>query len=185
MAGMFNKVSSIIAIGVCLSLNTVCYVSIGGALGLIFDFIPLAFCTSTIVSQTSLVAAGFYTEMMPGLSWIRYGSPVFWCFRGITKTALRWNDTFTCIKGQSEVGPNYCYLEFSPGIDALKRRGINVATFNDSSSDNIYLEIMMLVVLFLLLQNCILFTCYFSQKRILKRESEPSLQDTDHSISNA
>ena len=59
MAGMFNNISSLAAIAFCLSLNTVCYVSIGGALELLFDFIPLEFCTSTIVSQTSPVTRMF------------------------------------------------------------------------------------------------------------------------------
>ena len=152
MAGMFHHVSSVVIMGIFLALNNMCYVSLGGTLGILFDSIPLGMSMSTIVSQTTLVAAGFYTHLPLGVSWIRYVSPVFWTYRGIVKTALRWTDTYACVKGQSDIGSNQCYLEFSPGIDALKKRGINLATFNDSKSDEVYLEATMLCLLFLGLQ---------------------------------
>lgn len=174
MAGMFQYVSSIFIMGVFFALNTICYVAIGGALGVLFDFIPLGMCMSTIVSQTSLVAAGFYTHLPLGVSWIRYISPVFWTYRGIIKTALRWSDTYSCVRGQSDIGTNQCYLEFSPGIDALKRRGINVATFNDSHSDDVYIEFIMLCLLFLGLQAVIFVTSISSNLKATRAK----LQET-------
>mmetsp|Transcript_11912 Transcript_11912/g.15047 ORF Transcript_11912/g.15047 Transcript_11912/m.15047 type:complete len:190 (+) Transcript_11912:1642-2211(+) len=176
MAGMFHYVSSIVTIGIFLAFNTISYVAIGGALGVFFDFVPLGMCMSTIVSQTTLVAAGFYTQLPFGVSWIRYISPVFWTYRGIVKTALRWSDTYSCVRGQSDVGTNQCYLEFSPGIDALKRRGINVATFNDSQSDEVYLEVIMLCLLFLALQVIIFLTSALTKGR--RRSSTHSKIET-------
>jgi hypothetical protein len=120
LAGMFQFTSITLTIAVFLSLNTLCYISIGATLGAAFDFIPLGMSMATIISQSTLVAAGFYTKLPSALSWFRYVSPVFWTFRGVTKTALRWHDSYTCVKGQSDLGATQCYLEYFPGINALK-----------------------------------------------------------------
>jgi len=173
LAGMFSHLSSVAIIGIFLALNTLCYVMLGGALGSCFEFVPLGMSMSTIISQTTLVAAGFYTQLPLSLSWIRYISPVFWTYRGILKTALRWTDTYSCVKGQSDVGSNECYLEFSPGIDALKRRGINVATFNDQN-DGVYLEGFMLCLLFLASQ----FFIFLSVVLSMSRTESPSQRET-------
>ena len=172
MAGLFQDISSILVMSAFLGLNTICYVAIGGVLGLSFARVPLGMCMSTIISQTTLIAAGFYTHLPPSVSWMRYLSPVFWTYRGILKTALRWSDTYSCVKGQaSDVGSNECYLEFSPGIDALKRRGINVATFNDHQSDNVYLEAIMLCLLFFALQQIMYFISVWSLRKKIKSHS--------------
>ena len=117
------------------------------------------------------------THIPTCMNWIRYVSPVFWTYRGIVKTALRWTDTYSCFKGQSDVGSNECYLEFNPGIDALKRRGINVATFNDSQSDDVLLEFIVLCFLFIALQLFIFLSV--SMKRRLRKEVT-TLDDTDY-----
>ena len=72
------------------------------------------------------------------------------CFRGILKSCFKWNDTLECFKGSSEVGANQCYLEYHVAIDQYKERGINVATYNDSSSNTVYLEYICLVLLLVL-----------------------------------
>eukprot|EP00537_Pseudo-nitzschia_pungens_P012277 CAMPEP_0172386058 /NCGR_PEP_ID=MMETSP1061-20121228/3655_1 /TAXON_ID=37318 /ORGANISM="Pseudo-nitzschia pungens, Strain cf. pungens" /LENGTH=1062 /DNA_ID=CAMNT_0013115305 /DNA_START=282 /DNA_END=3470 /DNA_ORIENTATION=- len=165
LAGMFRHIFSVIIIGIFLALNTLCYVALGGALGVSFDFVPLGMSMSTIISQTTLVAAGFYTQLPLSLSWIRYLSPVFWTYRGILKTALRWSDTYTCVRGQTDVGTNECYLEFNPGIDALKRRGLNVASFNNKQHNGVAVELLALFVLFLALQLYTFFSVYVSTAR--------------------
>lgn len=155
MAGMFGQVSSILYVSLFLSLNTVCYVTIGAVTGILFEAPPLGMCLSTIISQTSMVAAGFYTELPVAIGWMRYLSPVFWSYRGMLKTMFKWSDTFTCVKGDSAVGINQCYLEFHPIIDNLKIRDINVATFNDEESGNVFVEGVLLCLLFVAFQTMI------------------------------
>ncbi len=69
---------------------------------------------------------------------------------------FKWHDTLECFKGSSEVGANQCFLECHPAIDQYKERGINVATYNDSSSSSISLEFVALVVLLCILNFLIL-----------------------------
>jgi hypothetical protein len=107
---------------------------------------------STIISQTSLVAAGFYTPLPPFLVWIRYISPVFYTFSGILKASYHWSDTYQCLKGQSDVGVNQCFLESNPGIANMQARGINVATFGDPDSDQIAVQVISLVLLYATMQ---------------------------------
>ena len=160
---MSQHASAVLIIGIFLGLNTICYVALGGALGVSFDFIPMGMSVSTLISQTSLVAAGFYTHLPTPISWIRYASPVFWTYRGVLKSALRWSDTYSCIKGQSDIGSNECYLEFNVVVDAMKRRGIIIASFNDQEN-GILLELLMLCILFMSLQFFI-FLCVANAMR--------------------
>jgi hypothetical protein len=148
MAGIAGDVTVVFEIGALLALNNLCYISIGAVIGTVFASVPLGMIASTIISQTSLVAAGFYTTLPPMIEYIRYVSPVFWTFKGILKASYHWSDTYKCTKGQTDVGVNQCFLEFNPGIDTLKTRGIEVATFNDVSSDKTYVEFLVLILLF-------------------------------------
>jgi len=161
MAGMFGNIFTVLTIALLLALNNLCYVAIGSTIGVLFDSLPHGMIASTLVSQTSLIAAGFYTQLPTAMHLIRYISPVFWAYRGIIKMGLRWSDTYACSEGQSDVGVNQCYLEYSPGIDALKKRGINVATFNDAQSDEVHVEILMLCLLYAILQMLIFVMCCY------------------------
>ena len=49
------------------------------------------------------------------------------------------------MKGQSDVGANECYVEYNLGIGLMKRRGINVATFNNPETNSVAFEAFMLV----------------------------------------
>ncbi len=151
LAGMFGRVDACFKISILLMMNTLCYVAIGSVLGVLLPSVPLGMNVSTIVSQTSLVAAGFYTTLPPVINLIRYISPVFWTFSGILKSVYRTSDTYQCIKGQSDVGANECYIEYNLGIDLMKRRGISVANYNDPETNSIALEIFMLVVLYIVM----------------------------------
>ena len=161
-------------IGMLLCLNNASYISLGSCLGVLFPSIPQGMIASTLLSQTSLVAAGFYTTLPVYLSWIRYISPVFWTFSGIVKSAYTWSDTYKCIKGSNLAGNNRCFIEYSPVIDDMKERGINAAVYGDDQSDRIWLQVCMLIVLLLLLQTTIYITVRLrcSRKRRAKEAEE-------------
>ena len=142
---------------------------------------------STLVSQTSLLAAGFYTTLPPVINIFHYISPVSYTYSGILKATLRTGDTYKCERGgQSDVGANQCYIEQSAGIDILKRRGINVATFNDPSTESIWKEVMILVGLYIILNIAILGILLFRISRqrkggadMIEQERERE-QDIEH-----
>lgn len=156
LAGMFGRIDACIVISLLLVMNNLCYIALGSILGVLLPNVPLGMNISTVISQTTLVAAGFYTTLPPGISLIRYVSPVYWCFSGILKTAYNTDDTFKCLKGQSDVGANDCYIEYNFGIDLMKQRGINVATSNDPHSTSIAREVMMLLLLYFMMNIIVL-----------------------------
>lgn len=170
LAGIVGDWKVVLTIGMFLCLNNMCYISIGSCLGVLVPSIPHGMITSTIVSQTSLVAAGFYTTLPSYLSWIRYMSPVFWTFSGIVKTAYHWSDTYGCRWGSTLAGVNRCFLENSPVIDNMKERGINVATYGDEQSDKIWLQVLVLLLLFLSMQTFIFLYVTLRQIRETKWE---------------
>ncbi len=149
LAGMFGRIDACMKISFLLMMNTLCYIAIGSVLGVLLPSVPLGMNLSTVVSQTSLVAAGFYTTLPPVINLIRYISPVYWTYSGILKSVYRASDTYRCIKGHSDVGANECYIEYNLGIDLMKRRGINVANSNDPGAESIALEASMLVILYI------------------------------------
>ena len=67
--------------------------------------------------------------------------------------------------GQSDIGANQCYIEQSMGIDILKRRGINVATFNDPSTASVLTEVLVLCCLWIVLNIAVLAILTFSIRR--------------------
>mmetsp|Transcript_21803 Transcript_21803/g.46051 ORF Transcript_21803/g.46051 Transcript_21803/m.46051 type:complete len:647 (-) Transcript_21803:43-1983(-) len=162
MAGIAGDPVRLIKNGFLLALNNACYVSLGSMLGSLAPSVPYALICSTITAQTSLIAAGFYTHLPPVIEYFRYVSPLFWCYKGILKSSYRWNDTYDCFFGSSDVGANQCFLEYNLGIDQTKKRGIEVATFNDEQSDKIYIECLALVAIFWVLQLMVLFRLWNS-----------------------
>lgn len=97
------------------------------------------------------------------------------CFRGILKSCFKWNDTLECFKGSSEVGANQCYLEYHVAIDQYKERGINVATYNDSLSNTVYLEYICLVLL-LVFMNFLIYMKAWLVNRGLNRHSNSGME---------
>ena len=81
-AGVFGSFKIVVFVGLFLVLNNLCYISLGSVLGVYSRSVPQGMIASTTFSQTSLVAAGFYTKLPPALDWIRYISPFYWTFRG-------------------------------------------------------------------------------------------------------
>jgi len=160
-ASVFGSIKIVTLVGLFLLLNNLCYISLGSVLGVYSKRVPQGMIASTIVSQISLVAAGFFTKLPPALDWIRYISPFYWSFRGILKSCFKWNDTLECFKGSAEVGATQCYLEYHAAIDQYKERGINVATYNDPTSNTVYLEYICLVLLLLCMNILIFLKAWF------------------------
>lgn len=181
-AGVFGSIKIVILVGLFLLLNNLCYISLGSILGIYSKQVSTGMIASTIFSQTSLVAAGFYTKLPPALDWIRYISPFYWSFRGILKSTFQWHDTVECFKGSSEVGANQCFLEFHPVIDQYKERGINVATYNDSSSDSISLEFAALILLLFILNFLIYAKAWFICKSLKRQAVHVGLSGKDDTV---
>lgn len=68
LAGSWN---AMFKIGLFLTLNNINYVSVGACLGISVGKVPRGMIASTIIAQSSLVMAGFYTEVPSFLSWLR------------------------------------------------------------------------------------------------------------------
>jgi hypothetical protein len=68
LAGVFGDVQRTLWVGLFLVLNNICFVSLGSLLGALLKSIPQGMIASTIVSQTKLVAAGFFTKLPPALN---------------------------------------------------------------------------------------------------------------------
>ena len=60
---------------------------------------------------------------------------------------------------------NSCFIEFHTSINNLKDRGINVATFGDDHSTQIWFECIVLVILYIAMQTFILGLSLFRQIR--------------------
>jgi len=161
LAYLFGSISTVLTIGGILILNNSCYISLGGLFGTLMPTISLGMIGATLFAQTTVICAGFFTALPKSVGWIRYISPIYYAFRGIVKSAYNWDDTYQCIKGQSAVGPNDCFLEKSAAIDDYKQRGINVATFGDPTSSQIHTDVIMLIVLFTTCQILILLYQFF------------------------
>ena len=172
LAHMFGNVSTVLAIATFLSLNNSCYISIGAVFGTVMPTVSLGMIGATLFGQTTVICAGFFTELPSFIGWFRYISPIFYTFKGIVKKAYQWDDTYQCVKGDSLFGANSCPLEINPAIDDYKERGINVATFGDPSSSAVYMEFILLIVLFSSFQGIVILYHYFRITRnIRKKES--------------
>ena len=180
---MFGSIGTVFFIGILLALNNSCYIALGGVFGTCMPNIPLAMIGATLYAQTTVICAGFFTELPTAICWIRYISPIFYAFKGIVKLAYQWDDTYQCAKGISVVGPNDCFLEQSAMIDDLKQRGINVATFGDPTSSQVILETSIMVTIFLVLQALItLYLWCSSMLRVKEDKSTSTDETTQHTV---
>ena len=83
--------------------------------------------------------------------------------KGLLKSVYHWSDTFECISSSSsEVPPNQCFLEFDGLIDQYNRRDLNVAKYDDSSSDTVLKEGLSLIALTISLWFLIFCKCMFA-----------------------
>lgn len=100
-------------------------------------------------------------------------------YRGILKSCFKWNDTVECFKGSSEVGANQCYLEYHNAIDQYKKRGINVAMYNDPSSNKVYLEYICLVMLLLFMNVLIYIKAWLLNRSFEKKANQAEVVGTN------
>jgi len=111
-------------------------------------------------------------------------SPVFYSFSSIVKISYGWSDTFDCLRGDSELGPNKCFLEYSGSIEDLKYRGISVATFDDPMSGVVWPETLCLLGLYAAGQ-VILFGFLWGCTRIIAHEKTRKDISSDQGGSDA
>ena len=152
LASMFGEIRGVFTICCFLLLNNSCYIALGAVFGTLMPTVSLGMIGATLFGQTTVITAGFFTLLPNAVGWIRYISPIFYTFSGIVKTAYKSTDTYKCVKGNSAVGFNQCFLEQNPAIDHYKTRGINVAAFGDPTSKSVHTEAIMLLVLFSAMQ---------------------------------
>jgi hypothetical protein len=122
---------------------------------------------ATLVSQMSLLCAGFYTTLPPGLAWIRHISPMWYSFSGLARSHYRYDDTTNCISGDSDVGDNQCFLEYDGVINDFKLRGMNIAVSYDADSDDVSGNIGALIALCLVLYAFVFIA--LSSAQLIKR----------------
>ena len=140
----------------------------------------------TLVSQTALLVAGFYTTLPPGINILRYASPVTYTYTGILKTSLRQTDTYQCMQGGlSDIGVNQCYIEQSVGIDIIMRRGINDATFHNPSTESTWKEVLILFGLYISLNLAILGILLFRITNRPHNENEEDAADEKHKVNRS
>ena len=165
LAGIAGSITTLIYAGMLLSLNAMCYIALGSLLGTAIKKIPIGMIAATILSQISMVCAGFYTTLPQSISYMRFISPVYYTFGGLLKEVYQWSDSFKCAWGDSEVGVTQCFLEFHVAIDRFKQRGINVATYNDPRSDKILPELIRLSIFYLVVQLLIAIILSINKKK--------------------
>jgi len=178
-ASIFGNMNAVVQISLLLAMNNCCYIAIGAMCGTIMPSIHLAMIVSTLYAQMTVICAGFFTRIPRSIEPVRNISPIYHAFKGIVKLAYKWDDTYECIKGQSSAGPTQCFLEQSAVIDDYKERGINVATFGDRTSGQIYMEYVSLVALF------IVFNMVVILYHLIKIKKTSSKQDDEKCISYA
>ena len=168
LASMFGCISKVLRICLFLAMNNICYIAIGGFFGTLMPTVNLGMIGATLFAQSTVICAGFFTQLPFFLGWIRFISPIFYAFKGIVKSAYNWDDTFQCPKGDAASGATQCFMELNTAIDDYKQRGINVATLGDPTSSNIYVEAINMFILF---SFCQLFVLYrLSNGNTLKRK---------------
>ena len=64
------------------------------------------------------------------------------------------------------MGANQCFIEYDHLIEQYNRRELNVATFNDSSSDSVLTEAIVLVTLTVCLHMIMLGKCFVAYYKI-------------------
>eukprot|EP00578_Thalassiosira_sp_NH16_P003132 CAMPEP_0181131908 /NCGR_PEP_ID=MMETSP1071-20121207/30709_1 /TAXON_ID=35127 /ORGANISM="Thalassiosira sp., Strain NH16" /LENGTH=903 /DNA_ID=CAMNT_0023218199 /DNA_START=288 /DNA_END=2999 /DNA_ORIENTATION=- len=166
VAGLVGDTRSLCNISFLLASNNMCYLSLGAVLGM-FTSVPRGMIAATIFSQVSILAAGIFTELPESSRWLRSLSPFYWTVRGLLKSILTWTDTYDCVNGSSsDIGANQCFIEYDPLIEQYKRRGLQVAAYNDPMSDSVLTESIALAALCLGLHAIIFGRCFFTYYKV-------------------
>ena len=160
IVGLVGDVRSLCNCGFLLACCNMCYISLGAILGM-SNSISHAMTAATIFCQVSILMSGVFTELPSRLTWIRIFSPFYWTVKGLLKSVYHWSDTYECINASSSEGEaNQCFIEYDQLIEQYNQRGLNVATYNDPSSDSVLTEAIVLVTLTISLQLLMLGKCF-------------------------
>jgi len=159
-SGDWNTICKIFLL---VSLNSICYISLGAACALV-NSMPYGMIFATIMSQISILVSGVFATMpVSHTEWLSKRSPFFWTVRGLTKCIFVWSDNYRCVHGSSDIeGGDQCFIEESLAIDLLERRGI----YDPSSDDGVIEECIALLILAMCIQIFICIRCVFSFYRI-------------------
>lgn len=179
MGGIVGTVRSFLLVPTFLFLNLECYIALGCLLGVALKKAPWGMIMGTLISQATILCAGFYTTPPRLIEFLRYASPIYHAFKGILKVSFRWEDSYDCMGGDVNLGVNQCFLEFSASIDDLKLRGINVATYNDELSRTVWPEALSLVAIYTIYQTMI-YISLLAWKRVKKRENKRKEEEREN-----
>ena len=152
---------AVFKIALLISLNSVCYLSLGAACALVSSN---GMIIATMMSQISILVSGVFAKLPTSVEWLPMRSPFFWTIRGLMKCVFHWSDNYECVHGSSDIegGVNQCFIEESLVIDQLKRRGI----YDPSSGRGVLEECISLLFIAACIHIFICIRCIFSFYRV-------------------
>lgn len=161
--GLSGDWNTICKIFLLVSLNNLCYLSLGAACALVSSM-PYGMICATILSQISILVSGVFAVLpMTHTEWLSKQSPFFWTVRGLMKCIFVWSDNYRCAHGSSEIeGGDQCFIEDSLLIDQLERRGI----YDLSSGNGVNEECIALLIVAVCIHIFICIRCVFSFYRV-------------------
>ena len=163
IAGLVGDVRSLCNCAFLLTYHNMCCISLGTALGMFCRNASHGMVAATIFGQLAILVSGVLIKLPDSATWARSLSPFYWVMKGLLKSVYHWSDTFECISSSSsEVPPNQCFLEFDGLIDQYNQRDLNVAKYDDSSSDTVLKEGLSLIALTISLWLLIFCKCMFA-----------------------
>ena len=119
---MAPTVAAIFAIGCVLLLTQQAFESIGRFLAELAgpEFLPMAVCFGTIVSQTLVIGGGFYRTVPPVVS---AASPIRYSFAAISMLTFSADDSFFCTpeRALAARGVTWCPIEVCASIPCFPR----------------------------------------------------------------
>ena len=120
---MAPTVAAIFAIGCVLLLTQQAFESIGRFLAELAgpEFLPMAVCFGTIVSQTLVIGGGFYRTVPPVVS---AASPIRYSFAAISMLTFSADDSFFCTPERAIAarGVTWCPVEVCASTPCFPRK---------------------------------------------------------------
>ena len=169
IAGLAGDMRSLANCAFLLACNNMYYISLGAALGMYASSVSHGVIAATIFTQIAIILSGVFVQLPDSLKWAQKLSPFYWTVQGLLKSVFQWSDTFECSSSSSsEIGPgsNQCFLEFNPLIEQYSRRDLNVAVYNDPSSDSIITEGLILTSFTIGLWFLVFLRCLFAYYKL-------------------
>jgi FtsP/CotA-like multicopper oxidase with cupredoxin domain len=151
-------------IALLISLNNLCYLSLGAACALVRSM-HYGMILANMMSQMSILVSGVFAELPTSIEGLRKRSPFFLTIRGLMKCVFHRTDNFECVHGSSDIegGVNRCFIEESLVMRQFFRRGI----YDPSSGvASVIEECVALLVLMLCIHFFICMRCVFSFYRV-------------------